>query len=73
METDGQDWSYGWARLSRGTIVSKLDDTKVWDAPLDAPNDVPTAGYTATRSMITIPVQLEKDEDPGDTANPAGK
>lgn len=66
-ETDGQEWLYGWARLSRATVVAKLDETQVWEAPFDAPNDVGSAAYTATRSTVTVPLELETDEKQSDS------
>ena len=60
IESDGEKWSYAWARTSAANLWVKLDDVEVWKEPQMNFRrlDTPTAHYAIADSVVKVPANL---------------
>ena len=64
LESEGKDWSYGWARLGAAKVIAKLDDQKVWEVSQGGAMEDSSAGYTSIHRNAIVPVALETEDKP---------
>ena len=61
IETDGETWTYAWARMGAAMVWASLDDKEVWNAPpIASLADLgkPTAPYANSGGAILVPASL---------------
>ncbi len=63
LESDGEKWSFAWARIAAANLWVKLDDVEVWKEPqMNLEHlDTPTAHYAIADSVVKVPAKLYDD------------